>query len=76
MSSINKIEEDQANTIVLNFEKIGPPGINKVLQFYNASHGYNRVKNIFEKVPEEYYHIRPLPLEWILYAASDVEDLI
>lgn len=59
-----------------SFERIGPPGLNSVLKYYEATHGHNELKDIFKNVPEDFFHVRPLPLEWVIYSASDVEDLI
>lgn len=56
------------------------PGLNEVLDKYQASHGLNKLKNImksrFGAVPIEYFLKRPIDKEFLVYSARDVEDLV
>eukprot|EP00357_Protocruzia_adherens_P017268 CAMPEP_0114988748 /NCGR_PEP_ID=MMETSP0216-20121206/9786_1 /TAXON_ID=223996 /ORGANISM="Protocruzia adherens, Strain Boccale" /LENGTH=742 /DNA_ID=CAMNT_0002351593 /DNA_START=66 /DNA_END=2294 /DNA_ORIENTATION=- len=63
------------------FSQLQPksPGLNDVLQFANASHGVNTLK---EKIHREMknknskiFHQRPFNAEFLEYSAKDVEDL-
>jgi len=55
-----KGDEEKVNKIQMSFDRIGPPGLNKVLSVYGASHGDNNLK--------EYFHSRfmSLPTEYFL----------
>ena len=56
------------------------PGLNEVLERYQASHGLNRLKYVmksrFSGLPKEYFLQRPIDREFLIYSAKDVEDLI
>jgi hypothetical protein len=74
------VDEELVNDMTRALEQFGPPGLNKVLIGYQASHGDNALKDIFKQrfdsYPREYFLKRPMDQEWIVYSAKDVEDLI
>lgn len=61
-------------------EEIKPPGLNDVLLGCGASHGANKLKNLmkkrFNEAPREYFLKRPIDLDFLVYSAKDVEDLV
>jgi len=61
-------------------EDIRPPGLNDIFEEYSASHGINKLKNIMKKrfnnFPREYFLQRPIDIEFLVYSAKDVEDLV
>jgi len=61
-------------------EEIKLPGLNEILEKYQAIHGINKLKNVmkerFRKFPREYFLQRPIDQEFFVYSAKDVEDLV
>ncbi len=61
-------------------DDVNLPGLNEVLEKYQASHGLNDLKyimkNRFGCLPLDYFLARPLDKEYLIYAAKDVEDLV
>lgn len=61
-------------------DDIKSPGLNDVLLGCGASHGANKLKNLmkkrFQEAPREYFLKRPIDLDFLVYSAKDVEDLV
>mmetsp|Transcript_12954 Transcript_12954/g.11083 ORF Transcript_12954/g.11083 Transcript_12954/m.11083 type:complete len:82 (+) Transcript_12954:2598-2843(+) len=61
-------------------DEIKSPGLNEVLLGCGASHGANTLKNLmkkrFNEAPREYFLKRPIDLDFLVYSAKDVEDLV
>lgn len=60
---------------------VRPPGLNDLLQRYNAPNGINRLKEKFHKMMADsnsasYFLQRPIDEEYLEYCVKDVEDLL
>ena len=75
-----QLSDEKCEEILKNIEVAArPPGLNDVLEGYEASHGINRLKSImrdrFFKLSRGYFLQRPVDKEHLIYSAKDVEDL-
>lgn len=65
--------------VLKTLDDIKPPGLNDILIRYKAKHGPNQLKGMmkdrFKNYPREYFLQRPIPQEFLIYSARDVEDL-
>jgi len=70
----------QDNSQAQNQDEIKLPGLNDILEKYQATHGINKLKSVmktrFRTFPREYFLQRPIDQEFLIYSAKDVEDLV
>ena len=75
-----QLSDDKCEEILKHLEIAArPPGLNDVLESYKASHGINGLKMIMKErfwtLSRGYFFQRPIDVEYLIYAAKDVEDL-
>jgi len=81
MKEVLKSKGNQKTGEIFTFsDDISLPGLNEVLERYEASHGLNKLKHImksrFGRLPLDYFLNRPIDKEYLIYSAKDVEDLV
>jgi len=81
MKEVLKSKDNQNAGEIFSFsDDINLPGLNEVLEKYQASHGLNTLKyvmkNRFGSLPLDYFLQRPIDEEYLIYSAKDVEDLV
>jgi len=75
-----KNSNNNSGDILTFTDDINLPGLNEVLEKYEASHGINTLKyamkSRFGGLPLDHFLQRPIDKEYLIYAAKDVEDLV
>jgi len=76
----NKDQQKKAQDSFQTQDEIKLPGLNDILEKYQATHGINKLKSVmknrFRNFPREYFLQRPIDQEFFIYSAKDVEDLV